>query len=55
MLLKPVIGLAMIVAYYFGIIVPLRWAKRRLPPSKWKDALFRERGSSGGGPGTKLE
>jgi hypothetical protein len=69
LLLKPAIGLAMIAAYYFGIIVPLRWANRNLPDSKLKRFLFKERGKrdpsywsvgdvgrrSGSGSGTELQ
>lgn len=45
LLLKPVIGLAMIVAYYLFIIKGLRWVYPRLQKSKLVEALFRERGN----------
>lgn len=44
LLLKPVIGLAMIAAYYFVIIKGLRWLYPRLPKNRLVEALFRERG-----------
>lgn len=44
LLLKPLIGLALIAAYYFFIIKFLRWLYRVLPKHRFVDALFRERG-----------
>lgn len=44
LLLKPLIAMAMVALYYFGIIVPLRWAQRRLPDNAFWRFLFRERG-----------
>lgn len=47
-LLKLAIAPVLVAIYYFGIVVPLRWAYRNLPPSPLKDALFKKRG--GGAP-----
>ncbi len=57
LLMKPVIALALTVLYYGGIIVPLRKLYDLLPPSAWKDALFRERGDCAPsyGPGYRGE
>lgn len=57
LLLKPAIALAMTVMYYGGIIVPLRKLYDWLPPSRLKDALFRERGDCAPayGPGYRRE
>ena len=48
LLLKALIVPVLIAVYYFGIVLPLRWAYRALPPSPLKDALFKKRG--GGDP-----
>jgi len=55
LLLKPLIGFAMIAAYYFFIIKGLRWLYPRLPKNRLVDALFRERGKTAPeyGPGYK--
>lgn len=45
LLIKPIAAMGIVVFYYFGIIKPIQWLDRRLPPSRWKDALFRERGT----------
>ena len=45
LLLKPLIALAIAAFYYGGIIVSLRRIYDALPPSRLKDALFRERGN----------
>jgi hypothetical protein len=44
LLLKPLIGVAIVAAYYFGIVLPLRRAERRLPKNAFLRFLFRERG-----------
>lgn len=41
--LKPLIAVAIVAAYFFGIIVPLRWLERRLPNNAFVRFLFRER------------
>lgn len=51
LLLKPVIGVAIVAAYYFGIVVPLRRAERRLPNNAFWRFLFRERGRQRVRPG----
>ncbi len=33
--------------YYFGLLRPLEWIRRRLPDARWVDVLFRERGTGG--------
>lgn len=45
LLLKGVIAMGIAIFYYGGIIVPLRLLYEKLPPSRWKDVLFRERGN----------
>lgn len=45
LLLKGAIAMAISIFYYGGIIAPLRLLYEKLPPSRWKDALFRERGN----------
>ena len=42
--LKPMIAVGIVVSYYFGIILPLRWLRRRLPNNAVVQFLFRERG-----------
>jgi hypothetical protein len=42
--LKPLIAVAIVALYYFGIIAPLRWIERRLPNNAFVRFLFRERG-----------
>lgn len=44
LLLKPVIGLALIAAYYLVIIRGLRWLYPRLPKNRLVQTLFLERG-----------
>lgn len=44
LLLKLPIAVGMVVAYYVGIILPLRWLHRRLPNNAVVRFLFRERG-----------
>lgn len=46
LLLKPMMGLALIAAYYFVIVKGLRWLHRKLPDSKITRFLFKERGKS---------
>ncbi len=44
LLLKPLLFVLFVAAYYFGIIVPLRWVRRRYPNNRVIHFLFRERG-----------
>lgn len=45
LLLKPVIGMGLLVAYYLVVVKGLRWLYPKLPRSRLVDALFRERGN----------
>lgn len=45
LLFKPLLAVAFVAAYYFGIIVPIRWMRRRLPNHPVVEFLFRERGT----------
>lgn len=31
------------IVYYFGIIWPIQWLEKKIPPSKWKEILFKQR------------
>lgn len=44
-LLKPAIGLVLVVAYYVVVYRGSKWLGRFIPEGRIKEALFRERGS----------
>lgn len=44
LVMKPVIGFALALAYFFVLLLSLRWVERKLPDSRIKRFLFRERG-----------
>ncbi len=43
LVLKPLIAIAIVAAYYVLVIQGLRWLYPRLPKNKFVDFLFRER------------
>jgi hypothetical protein len=43
LLIKPLALVAFVAAYYFLIIVPVRWLRRKYPNSKWANFLLRDR------------
>ena len=45
LLLKPVAVIGVAGAYYFAVYKPVKWLSKRLPDSRLKHALFRERGT----------
>ena len=45
LILKPFAVLGVAGAYYFAVYKPVKWLSKRLPDSRLKDALFRERGT----------
>lgn len=53
--LKPLLALAIVAGYYFGILLPVRWLRRRLPNNRVVDFLFRERGRHRPGPAANAD
>lgn len=56
LLLKPLVAVLILGAYYFFVVKGLRWLYPRLPKSRLTDFLFRERGDRRPdyGPGADL-
>lgn len=52
LLLKPIAVFGVAGAYYVAVYKPVKWLAKRLPDSRLKHALFRERGTYSATPPT---
>lgn len=43
--LKFAVAYALAALYFFGLLRPLEWLRKKLPRSRWVEVLFRERGT----------